>query len=154
MAAQRALMGSDKGGNLGFTHGEMVRNAPYYAGMTTGGNESYPFAAQGFGGLLDSEIVLDSSLVGDVVITLHTAPASIISVSNNVDTEANYTAHAGNGVGNYTLGNLFASIEVMAVSDPLNTRRPHTAPGEVRNKFKSQSMVGCRRVPCRKARLR
>eukprot|EP00962_Isochrysis_galbana_P001603 scaffold413_cov134-Isochrysis_galbana.AAC.2 len=119
MAAQRALMGSDKGGNLGFTHGEMVRNTPYYSGTTiTGGSESYPFAAQGFGGLLDSEIVLDSSLVGDVVITLHTAPASIISVSNNVDTDANYTAHSGNGVGTYTIANLFATIEVMAVSDP------------------------------------
>eukprot|EP00962_Isochrysis_galbana_P051412 scaffold22809_cov202-Isochrysis_galbana.AAC.2 len=118
MAAQRALMGSDKGGNLGFTHGEMVRNTAYYAGTTPGNEEAYPFVAKGFGGLLDSEIILDSSLVGDVVITLHTAPASIISVSNNVDTLDNYTNHAGNGVGNYTLNNLFGTIEVMAVSDP------------------------------------
>eukprot|EP00962_Isochrysis_galbana_P011960 scaffold3368_cov107-Isochrysis_galbana.AAC.3 len=118
LAAQRALMGSDKGGNLGFTHGEMVRNNSYHTGGILGSVENHPFAVQGFGGLLDSEVVLDSSLVGDIVITLHTAPASIISVSNDANSTANFISHNATGVGSYTLSNVFGTIEVMAISDP------------------------------------
>ena len=118
LAAQRALMGSDKGGNMGFTHGEMCRNVSYRTGEVVGLVETHPFAVQGFGGLLDSEVVLDSSLVGDIVITLHTAPASIISVSNDSNSISNFTSHNASGVGTYTLNNLFGTIEVMAISDP------------------------------------
>lgn len=117
LAAQRALMGSDKGGNLGFTHGEMLRNNSYQTGVAVGAVETHPFSAQGFGGLLDSEVIFDSSLTGDVVVTLHTSPTSVISVSNQADSTANFLSHTGNGVGTYTLSGLFASIEVMAISD-------------------------------------
>jgi hypothetical protein len=57
--------------------------------------------------------------MGDVVVTLHVAGDSVVSTcSANPTTPLIFSANAGFNIGRLTLNNIFATIEVMAISDP------------------------------------
>jgi hypothetical protein len=81
-AAKSALLES-KTANLLYSHGDVVRKASYATSPTTGASENgVKCSARGFHGILDADAVFDSSLVGDIVLTLHTASTDVISVSS------------------------------------------------------------------------
>jgi hypothetical protein len=118
--ATKSALFESKTANLLHAHGEVVRKASYATSLTTGASESgVKCIARGFHGLLDADAVFDSSLVGDIVVTLHTASTDVVSVSSvaSPDWIANMTSQ-GTAVASYTLADLYASIEVMAISDP------------------------------------
>jgi hypothetical protein len=118
-AAKSALFES-KTANLLHAHGDVVRKASYATSLTTGASENgVKCIARGFHGILDADAVFDSSLVGDIVVTLHTASTDVISVSSvaSPDWIANMTTQ-GTAVASHSLSDLYASIEVMAVADP------------------------------------
>lgn len=98
-------------------HGEMQRNNSYTDSGTIGLVEENPLVARKFLGLLDADVILDSSLVGDIVVTLHTAGADVISVSGNPTSPAAMTSDISGASGSYQINDLFASIEVMQMGD-------------------------------------
>eukprot|EP00962_Isochrysis_galbana_P016514 scaffold4736_cov118-Isochrysis_galbana.AAC.4 len=60
--------------NLLYNHGEVIRKNSYATGQAlTAAESNVPCVARGFPGFLDVDAIFDSSLVGDIVATLHTA---------------------------------------------------------------------------------
>jgi hypothetical protein len=121
-AARRAIMEgplTQKGTELVMSHGKMIRSKSYITNEVITNTETADLTARDLGGLLSEPIVLDTSLMGDVVVTLHVAGDSVVSTcSANPTTPLIFSANAGFNLERLTLNNIYASIEVMAISDP------------------------------------
>jgi hypothetical protein len=70
---------TQRGTDLAMSHGKMVRSKSYIYNATVTNTESAELTARDLGGLLSEPIVLDTSLMGDVVVTLHVAGDSVVS---------------------------------------------------------------------------
>jgi hypothetical protein len=121
-AARRAIMDGplvQQGKDLAMGHGKMVRSKSYVTNATITTTETANVTARSLGGLLSEPIVLDTSLLGDVTVTLHAAGDSVLSTcSANPTTPAIFAANAGFNTGTLTLNRIYAIVEVIAVSDP------------------------------------
>jgi hypothetical protein len=110
---------TQKGTDLAMGHGIMVRSKSYVTNAVITNTETADLIARDLGGLLSEPIVLDTSLMGDVVVTLHVTGDSIVSTcSANRTTPLIFSANAGFNLGRLTLNNIYASIKVMAKCDP------------------------------------
>lgn len=122
-AAKRALMSGpsvDRGTDLVMTHGEMIRKQSYINNGAVGASETVNDATvRDFGGLLSENTILDTSLVGDIVVTLHTAPDGALAMCDDIDpTVTSFVSKLAQGTAYYVLSNVRATCEVMAVTDP------------------------------------
>jgi len=108
-------------------HPAMVRSVSYVDGAAKAGNETYTgnqalFAIDKWEGFLGSSGpgILDSSLMGELVISLTLADNNVLSSS--VGTTLPGTAGAtdfdvdGNGLSTYSLSNMYATIECMSLA--------------------------------------
>jgi hypothetical protein len=119
-AAKRGLMTGpsvDRGTDLCMAHGEMVRKQSYMSDAAIGLAETADVTVRDFGGLLSESVILDTSLMGDLTVTLHTASDNVISVCNADPTTATLFQVVSSQKASYTLNDIYASIEVMAISD-------------------------------------
>ena len=89
-------------------HGEMVRKNAYTESGEVGLFENTPVVARGFVGFMDSDTILDTSLCGDMVVTLHTAGNEIISCSGDPGSVGAMTSDIDGSSGSYLINDLFA----------------------------------------------
>ena len=110
--------------DAGMSHPEIITtggNNNYVYGLSLTNAEAPPQAQNqaqfcvdkwcGFLGECQPQVI-DSSLVGDIVISIFLEqPNLCLTVSDNVDTQANFTTcTAGNAAASYTLNNVYATI--------------------------------------------